>query len=203
MIEHGVGITSRIVSMLAAGRSHLNQVWLPHPPVASRATYRRHLGAPVEFDAPLAALSIDRGDLDLTLGEHNEELRARAVDFLGVPSPAGRHLTSGAGPTGWSNDCWARACAATPRWPKPSPCTPAPSNGGCGTRARPSRTSRTKSDGTWPSDTLAHPEVPLGQITALLDYSEQSALTRSCHRWFHTTPTALRASLSSGTPAVA
>ena len=52
MIEHGVGITCRILSMLSAGRSHPNRVWLPHPAVASRATYRRHLGAPVEFTAP-------------------------------------------------------------------------------------------------------------------------------------------------------
>ena len=35
MIEHGVGITSRILSMLSAGRSHPNRVWLPHPAVAS------------------------------------------------------------------------------------------------------------------------------------------------------------------------
>ena len=52
MIEHGVGITCRILSMLSAGRSHPNRVWLPHPAVGSRATYRRHLGAPVEFTAP-------------------------------------------------------------------------------------------------------------------------------------------------------
>ena len=50
---------------------------------------------------------------------------------------------------------------------------------------------------------LAHPEVPLAQVTTVLDYSEQSALTRSCQRWFHTTPSALRANLTSGTAAVA
>ena len=60
------------------------------PPSSSPATYRRHLGAPVEFRAPLAALTIDRGDLDLPLGEHNEELRALAVDYLDVQFPA-RH----------------------------------------------------------------------------------------------------------------
>ena len=202
MIEHGIGITSRIVSMLAAGRSHLNQIWLPHPAVAPRATYRRHLGAPVEFDAPLAALSIDRGDLDLTLGEHNEELHARAVDFLGVPSPAGnmsllvqvRRVVErllGTGVCGYAEVAEALSMHAR-------------------TLQR-----RLRDEGTTFEDIkdevrrdmaqryLAHPEVPLGQITALLDYSEQSALTRSCHRWFHTTPTALRASLSSGTPAVA
>ena len=202
MIEHGVGITSRILSMLSAGRSHLNRVWLPHPAVASRATYRRHLGAPVEFEAPLAALAIDRGDLDLPLGEHNEELRARAVDYLNVQFPA-RHMSLpvqvrkvierllGTGACGYAEV--ADALSMHPR-----------------TLQR-----RLRDEGTTFEDIkdearrdlaqryLAHPEVPLGQITALLDYSEQSALTRSCHRWFHTTPSALRANLSSPTAAVA
>ena len=52
MIEHGVGITCRILTMLSAGRSHLTQVWLPHPAIASRATYRRHLGAPGGVQGP-------------------------------------------------------------------------------------------------------------------------------------------------------
>lgn len=34
--------------------------------------------------------------------------------------------------------------------------------------------------------------LPLSQITALLGYSEQSALTRSCQRWFDCKPLALR-----------
>ena len=50
---------------------------------------------------------------------------------------------------------------------------------------------------------LAYPDVPLAQVTAVFDYSEQSALTRSCQRWFHTTPSALRANLTSPTAAVA
>jgi AraC-like DNA-binding protein len=202
MIEHGVGITFRILSMLSAGRSHLNRVWLPHPPLASRATYRRHLHAPVEFEAPLAALAIDRGDLGLPLGEHNEELRARAVDFLNIRFPA-RHMSLavhvrkvierllGTGACGYAEV--ADALSMHPR-----------------TLQR-----RLRDQGTTFEDIkdearrdlaqryLAHPEVPLAQITALLDYSEQSALTRSCQRWFHTTPSALRASLSSGAAAVA
>ena len=100
MIEHGVGITCRILSMLSAGRSHPNRVWLPHPAVASRATYRRHLGAPVEFTAPRAALAIDRGDLELPLSERNEELRALAVDYLNVQFPTRHTSLRGPGPHG-------------------------------------------------------------------------------------------------------
>ena len=43
---------------------------------------------------------------------------------------------------------------------------------------------------------LSSPDVPLTQVTALLDYGEQSALTRSCQRWFQMTPRALRAPAS-------
>jgi AraC-like DNA-binding protein len=197
MIEHGVGITSRIVSMLSAERTHLNQVWLPHAAVASRATYRRHLGAPVEFRAPMAALAIDRADLDLALGEHNEELRAFAVDYLNVQFPARRlsllvqvrkviERLLGTGACGYAEV--ADSLAVHPR-----------------TLQR-----RLREEGTTFENIkdearrdlaqryLADPEVPLAQVTALLDYSEQSALTRSSQRWFHTTPSALRASLSSG-----
>jgi AraC-like DNA-binding protein len=202
MIEHGVGITCRIVSMLSAGRTHPNRVWLPHPAAASRATYRRHLGAPVEFNAPLAALAIDRRDLDLPLGEHNEELRALAVDYLDVQFPARetsfpvqvRNVIErllGTGACGYADV--ADALSTHPR-----------------TLQR-----RLREEGTTFEDIkdearrdlarryLAHRDVPLAQVTALLDYREQSALSRSCQRWFQTTPRALRASLSSGTATVA
>ena len=202
MIEHGVGITWRIVSMLSAGRSHLNRVWLPHPAVASRATYRGHLRAPVEFNASLTGLAIDRTDLDLPLGEHNEELRALAVDYLNIQFPA-RHTSLsdqvrmvierllGTGACGYAEV--ADALSMHPR-----------------TLQR-----RLREAGTTFEDIkdqarrdlalryLAHPEVPLTQVTALLDYREQSALTRSCQRWFKTTPRVLRARLSSGTAPVA
>ena len=165
MIEHGVGITCRILSMLSAGRSHLSRVWLPHPAVASRASYRRHLGAPVEFKAPLAALAIDRGDLDLPLGEHNEELRASRRRLPERPVPGTAHLTSvqvrtvierllGTGACGYAEV--ADALAMHPR-----------------TLQR-----RLREEGTTFEDIkdearrdlaqryLAHPDVPLAQVTA-------------------------------------
>ncbi len=136
------------------------------------------------------------------LGEHNEELRALAVDYLNVQFPA-RHTSLpvqvrmvierllGTGACGYAEV--ADALSMHPR-----------------TLQR-----RLREAGTTFEDIkdearrdlalryLAHPEVPLTQVTALLDYREQSALTRSCQRWFETTPRALRASLSSGTAAVA
>jgi AraC-like DNA-binding protein len=196
-IEHGVGITWRIVSMLSAGRSRLRRVWLPHPAVAPRASYRQHLGAPVEFNATRAALAVDRDDLALPLGEHNEELRALAVDYLKVqfpPRPTSLAVQVrmvierllGTGACGHTEV--ADALAVHPR-----------------TLQR-----RLREEGTTFEEIkdlarrdlaqryLAHPEVPLTQVTALLDYGEQSALSRSCRRWFQMTPRAMRTDLASG-----
>ena len=189
-IEHGVGIAWRIVRMLSAERSHLRQVWLPHPPVAAGVVYRRHLAAPVQFNEPLAALAIDRLDLDLPLGEHNEELRALAVDYLNVRFPPRAASVAvqvravierllGTGACGHTQV--ADALAMHPR-----------------TLQR-----RLRQEGTTfeaikdharrdlAQRYLTSADVPLTQLTTLLDYREQSALTRSCRRWFHTTPRAL------------
>jgi AraC-like DNA-binding protein len=201
-IEHGVGVTCRIVGMLSAGRSHLTRVWLPHPPLAPRATYRRHLGAAVEFNAPHAAVAIARADLDLPLGEHNEELQMLAVSYMSVRFPERRTTLAvqvrtvidrslGTGACGYVEV--ADALSLHPR-----------------TLQR-----RLRDEGTTFEDIkdasrrdlarryLAHPDVPLTQIAALLDYREQSALTRSCQRWFHATPRMLRSSQPSAIGAMA
>ncbi|NOQ82523.1 MAG: helix-turn-helix domain-containing protein [Myxococcales bacterium] len=40
---------------------------------------------------------------------------------------------------------------------------------------------------------LANQGLPMSQVAALLDYSEQSALSRSCRRWFGKPPREVRA----------
>jgi AraC-like DNA-binding protein len=202
MIEHGVGIAARILTMLSRGRSHLAGVWLPHPSVAPRSLYRRHLGAPVMFQAERAALAIAPSDLDLTLSERNQELHDLATSYLDLQFPRPqtpfrvqvRKAIEGLLGTGTcSYGEVADALAVHPR-----------------TLQR-----RLREEGTTFEEMkdearrdlaqryLSHPEVPLTQVSALLDYSEQSALVRSCRRWFQTTPRALRASLAAGTPALA
>jgi AraC-like DNA-binding protein len=42
---------------------------------------------------------------------------------------------------------------------------------------------------------LSQPALPLPEVANLLGYSEQRSLTRACHRWFGTTPGALRLGL--------
>ena len=147
-------------------------------------------------------MALDRTDLDLPLTVHNEELQTLAVSYLNVRFPERRTTLAvqvrtvidrllGTGACGYVEV--ADALSLHPR-----------------TLQR-----RLRDEGTTFEDIkdearrdlaqryLAHPEVPLAQVTALLDYSEQSALTRSSQRWFQMTPTALRAHLSTSTSAIA
>jgi AraC-like DNA-binding protein len=201
-IEHGVGVAHRILTMLSEGRCQPLQIWLPHRAVASRATYRSHFAVPLVFEADRTAMTVRRRDLDLPLSERNEELHDLASRYLEVEFPKGqppfliqvrRVIERLLGTGSCSHTEVAKALSMHPR-----------------TLQR-----RLREEGTTfealkddarrdlAQRYLAHPDVPLTQVSALLDYSEQSALARSCRRWFRTTPRSLRASLSSGAPALA
>ena len=47
---------------------------------------------------------------------------------------------------------------------------------------------------------LADPRIPIAQVAGLIGYSEQSAFTRACRRWFQITPKTVRAALLNGEP---
>ena len=156
----------------------------------------------MEFNAPRAAMAIDRADLELPVGEHNEELHALAVDYLNVHFPA-RHTSLpvqvrtvierllGTGACGYAEV--ADALSMHPR-------TLQRASAGRGHHLRGHQGRGPTGSGSAVSGPSRR--APRSGQT-LLDYSEQSALTRSCQRWFHTTPRALRANLTSPTAASA
>jgi AraC-like DNA-binding protein len=198
--EHGLGLAWRILTLLSEGRSHLQAVWFPHAPVSPEKDYRRRFGdASLIFEAELAALVIPARDLDQPISEHNDELHDLAVRYLEkqlpptqAPLPVQVRQTVEAllGTGTCDVRHVARSLHMHPR-----------------TLQR-----RLREDGTTfeiiKDETrrdlarhyLSHPELPLTQVSALLDYGEPSALGRSCRRWFHMTPRALRDHLLSGAP---
>ncbi len=193
--EHGLGLGWRTVSMLSERRCLLRGVWFPHPAQGSAAGYRSRFDAPLSFDAGRAALTLDAADLDRPISGHNSELHDAATHYLDSHTQPRqdscraqvRQIIEELLGTG---SCSCQQVADTlhihPR-----------------TLQR-----RLREEGTTFEDIkdqtrrdlaqryLAHPEVPLTQVTALLDYREQSALGRSVQRWFHTTPGSLRDSLT-------
>jgi AraC-like DNA-binding protein len=187
------------LTLLSEGRSHLEGVWFPHPAVATEATYRARFPGPVAFGAEQAALAVRQRDLDLPISENIEELHDLATRYLDSQLPRGRTtltvqvrqvIESLLGTGTCTQREVASALYVHPR-----------------TMHR-----RLQAEGTTFEEIkdearrdlaqryLAQPDLPLSQITALLGYSEQSALGRSCRRWFDRTPRELRARLSSGSP---
>ena len=193
--EHGIGLAWRIMTLLSAGRCHLQQVWFPHAALAAEATYRSRFDAPLTFRADRLGLAYAASDLALPISEQNRELHDLASAYLDRQLPRGRTAFTmqvrqsieallGTGTCGHRQV--ANALYMHPR-----------------TLQR-----RLKEEGTTfetikddvrrdlAQRYLSQPDLPLTQVTVLLDYSEQSAFGRSCRRWFHTTPRGFRNRLS-------
>ncbi len=189
--EHGIGLAWRVMTMLSEGRCNLQQVWFPHPAVAAEATYRSRFDAPLRFRADRLGLAYAARDLDLRISEDNRELHDLATDYLDAQLPRGRtplivqvrqaiEALLGTGTCGYREV--ADALYMHPR----------------------ALQRRLREEGTTfeaikddvrrdlAQQYLSQPDVPLTQVTTLLDYSEQSAFGRSCRRWFDTTPRGFR-----------
>jgi AraC-like DNA-binding protein len=195
--EHGIGLAWRIMNLLSEGRCHLRQIWLPHSPVATEETYRSRFDAQLTFRSDRIGLAYTAHDLDLPITEQNRELHDLATSYLDRQLPRRRspftiqvrqaiEALLGTGTCGHRQV--ASALYMHPR-----------------TLQR-----RLREEGTSFEDIkddtrrdlaqryLSHTDVPLNQITALLDYSEQSAFGRSCRRWFDVTPGEFRTRVSTG-----
>jgi AraC-like DNA-binding protein len=194
--EHGIGLTWRILTMLSEGQCHLRGVWFPHPAVSAEASYQARFDAPFVFGADQAALAVSERDLDLPISENIEELHDLVTRYMDSRLPRGqtaltlqvRHAVEALLGTGaCSHQEVARALYMHPRTLQRRLREEGTTFEAIKDEARQDLAQRY----------LSQPEVPLTQITALLGYSEQSALGRSCRRWFDTTPREMRARLSS------
>ena len=197
--EHGIGLCWRILTLLSEGRCHLQHVWFPHAAVTTEATYRARFRAPLTFRADHAVLAVAKSDLDLPISENIQDLHDAATRYLDNRLSRGRaaltvqvrQAVEALLDTGTcTNGEVARALYMHPRTLQ--------------RRLRAEGTTfETIKDATrrdLAEKYLSQPDLPLSQITALLGYSEQSALGRSCRRWFNTTPRDLRNRQGGQTP---
>lgn len=200
--ELSVGLAARVIALLAEGRHRLLGVRFPHARVAPLESYREHFAAPVCFGSDCSALELAESDLALPIRSGSPELRELAENYLELHYPTSqtpfavrvhrvvrRSLGTGA------SACVdvSSALALHPR-----------------TLQRRLREEGTSFDeikdrvrAELARGYLAQRELPLTQVAALLDYTEQSAFTRSCKRWFGEGPRALRSQPGSGANALA
>ena len=186
-----LGDIHRILQFLARDRYELKAVALPHAPVAPLKTYARFFGAKIYAAQEHGGLHVARKTLSATLQAVNESLRQLAVDYLEanfrdpnqtvtsrVRLAIRRTLSSNQGRKTAIADLLGMHQRTLQR------------------RLDAEKTSfddiREEVRKQTALRYLCETRIPLTQLTSLLGLSEQSALTRSCRRWFGKTPSVVR-----------
>ncbi len=189
-IELALGVTLRVLHLFLGTTYRPVAVHLPHPALGSRSDYRRYFGCPPRFNEPIAGFSLLATDLQRPLS-HDPLAHQLALHYLSSTvrqHPRGLTDTLRSAirqllPTGnLTADLAARQFGLHPK-----------------TLRR-----RLTVEGTTFAELvdetrrdiarrlLVESDVSLREICRQLGYAEHSVLTRSCKRWFDTTPTAYR-----------
>ncbi|MFV0679867.1 AraC family transcriptional regulator ligand-binding domain-containing protein [Ottowia sp.] len=190
-LELSLGVIVQIVRLLSQGRITPLAVLLPHAPVSLPEVYAQCFGCACRFEQAYAAVRVSTAALAQPLTAHNPMLSELARSYLEqhyvnpgqtmtdrVATLVRQFLsTQRAGRTDI-----ARMLAMHPR-----------------TMQRRLRDEGTTFENIKDAvrkdlleEILRRRTVPtLAQIATMLDYGAQSALTRSCRRWFGVTPSAL------------
>jgi AraC-like DNA-binding protein len=192
----------RMVRLLGGPEAFPRKVSFLHEQQSSDAAYRDALGCPVRFSQTWCGFEVARRLADTAIDSADPETRRIATKYLDsqyLPSTATlseriAELARRLLPTGQcSAEVIADQLAIHPR-----------------TMQR-----RLAAEGLRCQDLielerrdqaaryLAEPQLFLSQIAGLLGYSEQSALNRSCRRWFGQTPRQYRAALTAESSATA
>jgi AraC-like DNA-binding protein len=188
----------RAVEFLVGGGYGLRSVDLPHRPVAGRHRYEEAFGARVRFERPTAMLRVPASLLSRPLVGVDETLHRLALAFLSrqagpEPGPmVGARVRAvlvqslGTGSTELVDV--ARVLAVHPRTLQRQLAAENCSFTGLLDGVRRARA----------KEYLVTTDLPLGQISRLLGFSEQAVLTRCARRWWGRSPSAARREARAG-----
>jgi len=191
-VELALGVMVGCLRLLGQGQIDPVLILLPHARLASRRAYADVLGAACSFGHSRAAVRLRAGDLLRALPHDSPTMRMfvqTCIDTYGAASGQAisgrvRRLVGQLLGTGRaSQEVVSRILCVHPR-------TLQRRLGEEGTTFE-----KIKDDvrRTLFRTQIECPHAPvLAALTAKLDYADASALTRSCHRWFGASPSALR-----------
>lgn len=189
-IELSLGVTLRVLRLFLGAAYRPVAVHLPHPALTSADEYQNYFGCPPSFFEPVAGFTLRTTDLQRPLPA-DQLAHQTAVDYLaqamGEFNPATSQLVRtlvrqllSTGAIGLTDV--ARHIGLHPK----------------------ALQRRLRAENTTFADLvdqtrrevaqrlLLDTDLALDQLCRQLGYAEQSVLTRSCKRWFGTTPTAYR-----------
>lgn len=195
-----IGGGHRFMSLLGGDRYRLMAAHLPHSPIAPASVYQRFFGVKVLFDQPTASLVVSRDMFDAPLPQANATLRGLATSYLETNFNAKRKsvlprvrlaIRGALGTPQVGLEKIADGLAMHPRTLQRH-------------LADEGATFEAIRDAVTQEAALRYlgtSRLPLSEVSARLGLSEQSALTRSCKRWFGESPSAVRRRLSAGAAA--
>jgi AraC-like DNA-binding protein len=193
-VEHAQLLTHHAAHALSNGRSHAREVWFVHEPLAATAIYRRHFGVPVRFGQPFNALFFKAEDLEHEILGRDPQLYELASSFIDSKFPATSQVMS------------SQVRAVVARLLAVGRCTHEEVTASLGIHPR-TLQRRLRQEGVSFEAIkdevrrdialryLRQPGVSLTRVAAMVGYSEPSVLSRSCNRWFATSPRQLRKEL--------
>lgn len=187
-----LGDMHHITRLLAGDRYQLRAVSLPHAPLAPLAVYRRFFdGAAVHAEQARAALHFGPATLGAGLQHANPALRQITEDYVA------RHFRVPGESVAARVRLALRRTLGTPRGSKAGVADllalhPRTLQRHLAAEGATFEALREETRKEAALHYLRETRIPLGQLADLLGFSEQSALTRFCGRWFGAPPTQVR-----------
>ncbi|NYG59298.1 AraC-like DNA-binding protein [Nocardioides daedukensis] len=190
-MELGIALIHRIAVALVGEVPGLRSFCLVHQPLSPVQRYVDHFGADVRFGMPFTAIRVERRILDKAFETANESIRLLALEHLSTSYDDPRHRISSqvrralAGSLGIAVPSLAGVAHLFSVHPRTLQRQ----------LAAEGTTFEEVLDGVRREEArryLTTTDLPLGQVAALVAFSEQSSLSHACRRWFGATPRALR-----------
>lgn len=180
-----------MLRMLAAEHYVLHAVTLPHTPAAPLSVYKRFFGATILVDQPHGGLHFGRETLEASLQGVDRQLHQIAENYLSqhfrlptqsLSARVRQAVRSTLGTPQGNKTAVAALLGMHPRTLQRHLLDERTSFESIREEVRKETALRY----------LRETRIPLAQLAGLLGFSEQSAMTRSCRRWFGAPPSALR-----------
>ena len=190
-VENALALTHLAVLTLSRGSFGAREVWFTHERLLPLTHYQRFFGGPVQFGKPFNAVFFNSRDLAQPIPDPNPQLYQMASSYIDTQFPSSSmHLVT-------------RVHAITARLLAQELCSHIEIAARLNMHPR-TLQRRLREEGTSfeaikddvrrdaAERYLSESDLPLTKIAALLGYSEPSVLTRSCQRWFSSSPRQLR-----------
>lgn len=186
-----IGGAHRIFQLLAGDQYQLNGIKIPHTDKAIKRIYEQHFETDVITGSEANTLCVSNETMSASLVNSSEMMKKVALDYLNLQFThcgssiswrVEQAISKTLGTRSCNRDAIAAALAMHPRTLQRKLAVEDLSFDAIRDQLRKQRAQYY----------LCDTRMPLSQVAALLGYSEQAILTRSCHRWFEQSPRQLR-----------